>query len=233
MSASFDHNKLLKTIAKKRLTSYGIVQKGSSRTFLKDNGWYLIVIEFQPSGFDTGSYLNIGADFNFYPRDYFAFIYGYREKDFLKVDSEAQFEDLISDYCDHVIKRVNKLETDFNDIHTGAKTLEKLNSNDPWEICDLAILCGLNDNLKKAVRLLNEVKKEKCTLDYEFERHKFIDEILVCVNNKDVFLSKVKSLIHQTRKLKKLPIISLDDLTYIKSKSKQSGGLGSLFRFKF
>ena len=74
-----DHNKLIKKIAKQQLEPFGIHQKGQSRTFLFDRGWYTIIIEFQPSSYSKRTYLNIGLDFNFYPRNYFAFGFGYQK----------------------------------------------------------------------------------------------------------------------------------------------------------
>jgi len=49
----------------------------------------MIGIEFQPSGFGIGTYLNIGVDFHFYPRGYFAFSHEYRQKEFEKAEGEA------------------------------------------------------------------------------------------------------------------------------------------------
>jgi len=89
MSVLFDHNKLLKTIVRDRLKPHGIIQKGNSRFFFKDKDWYMIGIEFQPSGFGIGTYLNIGVDFHFYPRGYFAFSHEYRQKEFEKAEGEA------------------------------------------------------------------------------------------------------------------------------------------------
>src|SRR6202000_1719294 len=36
----------------------GLERRGRSRTWIDDQRWYAIVVEFQPSGFSKGSYLN-------------------------------------------------------------------------------------------------------------------------------------------------------------------------------
>lgn len=41
----------------------GCVQKGRSRTWLDDRGWWIGIVEFQPSGWSKGSYLNVAACF--------------------------------------------------------------------------------------------------------------------------------------------------------------------------
>lgn len=57
------HEKIIKQTAKKILAPEGLFQKGQSRTWLEDNGYYLTVIEFQPSQYDRGAYLNAGISF--------------------------------------------------------------------------------------------------------------------------------------------------------------------------
>jgi hypothetical protein len=98
MTTQIDYNKLLKNIAKERLKPHGIIQYGKSRTFLLDKTWYVIIIEFQPSSFSKGTYLNIDIDFNFYPRDYFAYTLGNRESKFEEFESEELLQLLEIEY---------------------------------------------------------------------------------------------------------------------------------------
>lgn len=53
-------NSILNTGAREILRPMGRVRKGRSRTWWDDHGWWLINVEFQPSGFSKGSYLNVG-----------------------------------------------------------------------------------------------------------------------------------------------------------------------------
>jgi hypothetical protein len=43
------------------LTPLGLTQRGRSRLWLDDHGWWLIVVEFQPSAWSRGSHLNVSA----------------------------------------------------------------------------------------------------------------------------------------------------------------------------
>jgi hypothetical protein len=212
METSFDHNKLLKKVAKERLKPFRITQKGSSRTFLFDNGWWTIVIEFQPTSYSKGSYLNIVLDFNFYPRDYFAFTYGNREKGFEEANDEALFVKIINDYCDLAISKVDTLTVQFRDVWSAAKTFKKQVDKDPWNEFDLAMLYRLTQRVAASKKLLLKLKKQKCEYDYEFERQKVVTEILSWLDNDEIFLVKIKELINQTRQLKKLPLIELGNL---------------------
>jgi hypothetical protein len=205
METDFDHNKLLKKIAKDRLKPCGIIQKGSSRTFLYDNGWYIIIIEFQPSSWDKGSYLNIGVDLNFYPRNHLAFSYGYREKGFDGADNEKQFTEIVNTYCDHVIEKVQKLKEKFKDVPTAIKSIGKY-PDDQWHYFDLGILYGLNGQMQKAGSCLKKLMKEKCKFDYEFERQGLATEMFELLDDKEKFVARAQTLIIQSRQLKKLPM---------------------------
>ena len=54
-------NSLLNAGAREVLRPMGLVRKGRSRTWWDDHGWWLVTVEFQPSGFAKGSYLNVGV----------------------------------------------------------------------------------------------------------------------------------------------------------------------------
>lgn len=212
METAFDHNKLLKKIAKEKLIPHGIIQEGKSRTFLYDNGWWTIVIEFQSSSWSKGSYLNIGVDFNFFPRDHFAFTYGHREKGFEEAKDENHFTQMINDYCDFTILKVDELKVKFKDVWAATNTFKKQVDNDPWDNFELGVLYSLTGNISNAKKYLQKVKKEKCEHDFEFARQKLVSEILTWLDNDETFLINIKQLINQTRQLKKLPIVELDNL---------------------
>lgn len=213
MTTQIDHNMLLKKIAKERLKPYGILQQGQSRTFLYDKGWFTIVIEFQPSSWSKGTYLNIGVDFNFYPRDYFAFGYGYREKGFEEFKDEEQFNKFVNELCDLTIKRVQELDQKFIDIWTGLKTANKEKENDTWRIYEVAVLNILTSNFDNARKQLLQVSKTKCEYDWEIVRKKVADELIDWLQERPADLVKIENLINKTRQLKKLPALTLDNLT--------------------
>ena len=57
----FDHSQVLKRVATQVLKPIGLVQRGRSRTWLADHGWWVIQTEFGPSAFGRGSYLMVGT----------------------------------------------------------------------------------------------------------------------------------------------------------------------------
>jgi uncharacterized protein DUF4304 len=65
--ADVDHNKVLAEAARQTLRPLGLRRKGRSRTWLDDHDWWLLVVEFQPSSWSRGSYLNVGPMWLWFP----------------------------------------------------------------------------------------------------------------------------------------------------------------------
>ena len=63
-------DKLIADAAKTALAPLGLVRKGRSRTWIDDHGWWLINVEFQPSSYDKGCYLNVGTQHLWVTRGY-------------------------------------------------------------------------------------------------------------------------------------------------------------------
>ncbi|BBO27722.1 hypothetical protein AltI4_21100 [Alteromonas sp. I4] len=85
------HSKLINKAAREVLKPIGLVRKGQSRLWLDDNAWWLIMVEFQPSSWSKGTYLNVGISWLWYPKDYMSFDIGYRENSFIEFKDEDTF----------------------------------------------------------------------------------------------------------------------------------------------
>lgn len=96
-----DHNSLIKAKAKEILVPAGFRQKGSSRLWYKREGWWSCVVEFQPSSFAKGSFLNVSACLHWFPRDHFSFDLGSREKP--HTPAHLEFASAIEHYCRHAL----------------------------------------------------------------------------------------------------------------------------------
>lgn len=58
-----ESDKLIIRAAQAILKPMGLFQKGTSRIWIDDNGWFLILVEFQPSSWSQGAYLNVVISF--------------------------------------------------------------------------------------------------------------------------------------------------------------------------
>jgi|LakMenEpi03Aug12_release.lakeMendotaPanAssembly.Ray.scaffolds.fasta_scaffold559819_1 hypothetical protein len=204
MTTIIDHNKLLTKIAKARFKQTSIRQKGQSRMFLQDNFWYTTLIEFQPSGYDKGTFLNIGVDFNFYPRDHFTFSFGNREKEFIKFESQAQFENAVNSLCELTLKRTSEIQSQLATYSNATATLKKtFNPTNSWQNFDLGIITALSGDKTNAKILLEKVISGNCGYEWEKDRKEFTVKLLDWLNS-DSFNNKINEEIILTRKLKKL-----------------------------
>lgn len=99
MSGQRPHDSAIAVAANAALSPLGFRRKGQSRIWLADHGYWLRVVEFQPSGWSKGSYLNVAAHWLWSPpadnpRFVLSFDYGGRVGDFVPLETEAHFAEL-------------------------------------------------------------------------------------------------------------------------------------------
>jgi hypothetical protein len=86
-----DHGNIIADAAKHALQPLGFQRKGRSRTWIADHGWWLNVVEFQPSGWTEGSYLNVAAHWLWSDGGYLSFNFGGRIAGFEEYANDEQF----------------------------------------------------------------------------------------------------------------------------------------------
>ena len=109
------HNKIINAAAKKIIAPEGLFRVGSSRTWIDDNGYFVIQVEFQPSSYDRGSYLNVGISFLWETserlNETLAFNIGYRVN---KVGyasyrgNDAAYEKKMEDFAEAAMEKVRE-----------------------------------------------------------------------------------------------------------------------------
>ncbi len=105
-----NYNEIIQETTREHLIPLGVFQKGRSRCFIDDNGWFFTVIEFQPS-VGTGTYLNAAMHFLWKSplREYLSFdfaVNGSRVKGLLLYENEAQFRSALSEYVAEAEKQI-------------------------------------------------------------------------------------------------------------------------------
>ena len=162
MKAENDHNKIITKAAREILKPSGLFQKGSSRTWIDDNGWFLTVVEFQPSGWDKGSYLNIAVNFLWCNKDYLSFDFAFkdvRQNGFVSFDeNEEKFYQKMTAISELALKQVMEYRK-FSDINYARKIIlkmEKRANAQEWNLYNKMMLCGLAND-PQAVRCFEEL----------------------------------------------------------------------------
>src|SRR5579872_1713019 len=111
MSKQNEHGKLIAAAAKAALLPLGCRRKGQSRCWYSDERFWYVLIEFQPSAWSRGTYINVG------PIWFFLQPWGgevtRRLGDYIKFENIEQFSPLIEQAARLVAAEVIALRTKF------------------------------------------------------------------------------------------------------------------------
>lgn len=102
------HDQIIKQLCKDTLLPLGVFQKGTSRTYIDDNGYFFTIIEFQPSAYAKGTYLNVALHFLWNKREYMAFDFplNSRVNHFVEYQNDEQFTHEVTKYVQEAAKQV-------------------------------------------------------------------------------------------------------------------------------
>jgi hypothetical protein len=153
MSRSNDIGELIATAAKAALLPLGCHRLGKSRTWISDQRFWLIVIEFQPSSWQKGTYLNVGAMWLWRARKGHAFNVGYRIADFLPFYSPEEFGPAVARFAAQAAQEVQRRREQFKTLQNICRYLVDHTSENNRDIFHTAIAAGLVGDVDTARRL--------------------------------------------------------------------------------
>jgi hypothetical protein len=143
ISATVDHNQLIARAAKAALAPLGCMQKGRSRIWFSDHGWWLAVIEFQPTSWGKGSYLNAAAMWLWNAKDHWSFDEGGRVEAFHDFRNEEPFSKAAQHLAASATAEVASLRGKFPSIEAVAAHLEKKQKTGIWDHYHAALSAAL------------------------------------------------------------------------------------------
>ncbi len=157
------HNKIINNAAKKILSPHGIFRKGSSRIWLDDNDYFLTVIEFQPSSYDKGSYLNVGLTFLWEAteglNDALVFELGDRVmingRQFVSYKNDEMFSEAMELFAAEALKKAEEYRK-FRDLEYAKRTMAKNLEPKFWSVYNLAMLCFFKRDFADGKKYFNE-----------------------------------------------------------------------------
>ena len=202
------HSRLLSAAAKAHLAPIGLLRKGRSRTWIADHGWYLIVVEFQPSGFSKGSYLNVGAHFLWQWSGSLSFDLGYRVDQFVRYNSDAQFQIESERLAIHAVTEIQRLR----DQLPGPGAVPSALPPDPegmagWPTYHRAVSLGLTGETDDASRLFQGLLEPSENYEWIVARAKKCQGLLKLLFDRPAFQDAIMQLIKGQRQALRLPSI--------------------------
>jgi len=117
------HDRLIVDAAKAALGPLGFRRKGRSRLWFADHCWWLAVVEFQPSSWSKGSYLNVAAHWLWSDTDANSFDFGGRLAEFVEYRSDAQFAPAAARLAEKAAFEAQRLVGMFSSLNATASVL--------------------------------------------------------------------------------------------------------------
>jgi hypothetical protein len=156
MAKQNEHGKLIAAAAKTALGPIGCKRVGQSRCWISDERCWLIMVEFQPSAWSKGSYLNVNPVWlwlRYGSNDHHP-----RPHDFIAFESVEQFTPLIKDMAAVAAKSVIAMRSRFRTLVDVNRFFAERISQDGFSVYQAAVTAGLVGDLTTARQLFKRME---------------------------------------------------------------------------
>lgn len=200
------HSKILEKAAGEILIPLGVLQNGHSRTWIDDQGWWIGLVEFQPSSWSKGSYLNVGVTWLWNEKDYFSFDVGYRVDHHVRYENDDQFGAEALRLARLAGDEIVKYRTMFPTIDSAAAYLrEHADASNPWSLSNAAVACAYVGDTGKSTRYFEMLIRQSADSSWEKDLQGRAVQLATEVKDTQAFRRSIEESIVRTRQLLKLP----------------------------
>lgn len=163
-----NHNKIINAAARQELKPLGLKRKGSSRVWLGDFGWRVIQVEFQPSSWSKGSYLNFGIAWLLFEKSHLSFDVGYRiDTPFIEYKTDDQFEPAATEMVRRAASEVTKLREKFDSLASATEHFRDDDLASPWSRYYAGVIFGLSGMVAESRDCFQEVANMDARYDWQ------------------------------------------------------------------
>jgi hypothetical protein len=135
---------ILTRVARDVLGPIGLRQRGRSRLWIDDRAWWLIVVEFQPSSWSQGSYLNVAGMWLWMRADHLHFdTPDSRVHEHIEFGDEVQFESAARRLAELAAVRVRELRAQFGSIEAVDEHLRGKQPQGDWPTYNVGVAAAL------------------------------------------------------------------------------------------
>lgn len=199
-------DKVIAAAAKDVLQPLGFRRRGRSRLWIADHHWWLNVVEFQPSGWSKGSYVNVAAHWLWSNTGHLSFDHGGRAGGFAE-GFDTQFEAAVRTLAEAAAEEARRLANVIRSILETADLLKAAEMSLPdrsrgsWSAYHAAMAAGLAGRSSDATALFKAVMDDRVKVA--------ADPMAPLTNDPDGFRHKAEALIAKQRRM-----LGLDALTH-------------------
>lgn len=201
------HSKIINRLARQALKPVGVKRKGQLRIWLDDNGWWITVIEFQPSSWSKGTYLNVGINFQWYPKEHLSFDIGYREAGFVEYKSDEQFEAKTQEFAEIAKAKVLEIREQLSSPKSVKEYVISSLQNQPsmlWGEFHQSMSCVLTKDRNEAISYFNQVQSNPIDTEWAIELKEFTSRMVKLLESGEDALRFIDEIVNKSRELKKL-----------------------------
>ena len=198
------HNRAIKMAAKATLQPIGCKQKGSSRTWLDPHSMWTGVIEFQPSSWAKGSYLNVGACWLWHEKDFLSFDDGYRVAQFQAMGAEDLFTQASVTLATQAHDEVLKLRSRFSSIEKIAAHLKDKDFSNIWQNYHAGVAATLVNDMAHASMRFRAVMQDKDNRSWALELKSHTTMLQSISNDSVLFLRTIEEIVDRSKKRLKI-----------------------------
>lgn len=207
-----DHNKLIAQKAKEALKPLGFIRSGKSRIWYKDNGWWAVVVEFQPSSFSRGTYVNVSVSHFLYESAGWAFHIPNRLEGFASAEDDLDFDQKIEGMAAEAASLSKELLEKYSDIDAFIDWYSNLDRRSIWDEYYSGVFKSLSGDFSGA-KAHFQIIENSC---YEFTWQKAVRyralDLLALLQDEATYKSCINGIALRTRNIMVLEDYKSDNL---------------------
>lgn len=199
-----DHNSVINAEARKVLKPLGLTRQGKSRLWYDDHGWWRIKVEFQPSAWSKGSYLNVGINLLLYEGSADVFHIGHRvDVPFIDADASDDFAQDAHALALRAKEAVEELRAQFASLESAVSFYR--DGNGAWTNFNLGILLGLQGDVTGARAAFDAMAALPKDRDFIKAKAQRVAELHKLVSDRTAFIDTMRGIVLRTRAIGHLP----------------------------
>ncbi len=205
-----DHNKIIAAEAKAALSPIGCIRLGRSRLWLDDHGWWVGIVEFQPSNWTKGSYLNVATSWLWNEDNPLAFSECWGERPFYEYESDAQFSAAMRSLTALARHEILRMRDRFASLELVASYLGARDIGNIWCDYHAAIAFGLLGNTKMSAERFDAVLAAKHAVEWADALKERVRRLIPLASCSIAFRTAIASVVASARSKAKLPQLPQD-----------------------
>jgi hypothetical protein len=213
VAGCMNHNKIITVAAKKALAPLGLKQQRNSRIWYDDRGWWAIVVEFQPSSWDRGSYLNVAVSWMLYEHDHWTFDIGGRADKFRSATAVEGFEAATSELASHAVRLVQEYRDRFQTLDAMyAYYNATIERHGGWPDYYAGVLAGLRGDRASAEQHFTSVMAASAMTTWHRALQFRCQDLMRLLGEPEFFRSSVFGIVLRCRAGRCLEDISAEEI---------------------